>query len=637
MTLYFSMKHFLGKIVVLAAAFIAVSCVGGLVQTDDSGLHEVSFTATFGQETKASLGEGLSPCWEAGESVSVYDPIAQTSRIFTVSSVNGPSAVITGTISTGDFPISAVYPASAAGQWKGVADCAVNIPRAQTIPSDRNIDPAALVSEAYSESSSTTLVFRNSVSLLKFRSGHEGVDEVSFSLRKDGSSAEYSVRSSSSFNTEEWYYVAVAPDNYGSGASVKSTTASGECYTLSSESALNAERSGLLSLGVLSGGEKSVAYNIQSEGRFTNFANYMNTAPVFRDLTDESKMLLQLLTLIYLPWSNDPVKTVVFTHRSTGPSGDPVTLSAILYVPETAITNGRTLNGVVIANHASITSDAERPSLVHDAQSIAAWKGYAVVISDYCGFGADAEHSQAYLNPEAAAEGTFDAYRAACQILKDSGVKYGSSLYNIGYSQGAFNGMANIKYLSEHPELGLKFKKSFLGGGPYDIRKTWQDYLDGSYPKAKPFAPLTVSSFIECGSLDLTYDRVFKGALLNNYNNWIVSKKYTLSQITAYLRQYSLSDMLTRDVMTSGTAVNDMIMGVCDRFTLVKGWKPASGNVIRIYHSTQDDIVPYSNFSSIKAFLDENATDCTVSYKSGENGDHINAVVAWAADMVMNW
>lgn len=631
------MKQFIRKIALLAVALTAVSCVDELVQNVDYGLREVCYSAVIEQDTKAVLGSDLSPSWEVGEEVSVYDPVAGVARVFTVSSVDGSSAVIKGAISPGDFPISAVYPASAAGAWNGAAGCTVTIPQTQTIPSGRHVDPSALVSEAYSESASSRLVFRNSVSLLKFKTGHDGVDEVSIHLRKDGESAQYSVCCTSPLDTEEWYYVAVAPGAYDAGLTVKSITAAGDCFTLSSDSSVNAERSGLLSLGILSGGEKSVAYKIRSEGRFSNFSDYMNKAPVLRDLTDESKTLLQLLSYLYLPWGNDPVKTFVFTHRSTGPSGDPVTLSAIMYVPETAIANGRTLNGIVIANHASITSDAERPSAVHDAQSIAAWKGYAVVLSDYCGFGADAEHSQAYLNPDAAAKGSFDAYFAACQILKDSGVKYGTSLYNIGYSQGAYNGMANIRYLSKHPELGLEFKKSFLGGGPYDIRQTWQDYLDGSYPKAKPFAPVTLCSFVECGSVDLSYDRIFKGVLLNNYKNWIVSKKYSLSQITAYLKSYSLSDILSEDVMTPGTEVNDLIMGICDRFTLVKGWKPAPGNVIRIYHSTQDDIVPYSNFSSIKAFLDENAPDCTVVYKSGENGGHTDAVVSWAADMVMNW
>lgn len=631
------MKHLYGRLLLLIAAMITASCVAGQIDREESGLVERTYTVLLDPDTKATLGDGLYPSWEKGETVSVYDPVAHVARNFAVTSVNGTKAEIKGAISAGDFPISAVYPASAAGKWNSISDCTLNIPLQQNIPEGRNVDPSVLVSQAYSETTSSAIVFRNAVSLLKFKPGRESVEEMSFILHQEDSSTEYVAKPASAFDTEMWYYMAVVPGEYDSGVTVKSYTLTGDCFTRSSESPVDAKAGGILSMGVMDGGEKSVAYKILSEGSFANMSTYLESVPVFKNLTNETKLLLNIAAAVYLPWRNDPVKTIVFTHKSTGPSGDPVTLSAVMYVPETALNRSKTLNGVVIANHASITADSERPSLVHDAQSVAAWKGYAIVLSDYCGFGADASHSQAYLNPDVAAKGSFDAYFAAMQILKDLGVIPGSNLYNMGYSQGAFNGMANIRYLSQHPELGLKFKKSFLGGGPYDIRKTWMEYLTGSYPAALPFAPVTLCSYVGCGDLNLTYERLFKGQLLANYQKWILSKNYSISQISTFLKNLSLADMLTDDVLNQGTEVNDMIMATCDRFSLISGWKPAPGNVIRLYHSTQDDIVPYANLSSIRKFLEENASDCTVTYKDGANGSHTNAVVTWALDVITNW
>lgn len=662
------MKYIFRTLIISTLALLAVSCVDELVRTDESGLVEKHYTVTIGTdadaatetyskpaptaetqsapvtgtnpasavETKSTLGDDLSPVWEAGESVSVYDPVANTSRIFTVESVDGSSAVITGSISAGDFPFSAVYPASAVESWTSITEPSISIPETQKITGDRSIDPSVLISRAYSETGDD-IVFHNSVSLLKFQPGHDETFEIAFNLKKGGVSNKYVVNCPQGFSTDSWYYLAVAPGSYTGGILVKNMTGTGECYSLSSVNTLEAETGGILSLGTLSGGERSVEYQILSEGSFSNLNSYLDVVPLFKNLTDNSKTLIQLMAMMYLPWRNDAVKTIVYTHNAFGPDGSPVTLSAIMYVPATALDKSKTLYGMVIANHGTITSDAERPTNTHGAESIAAWKGYAVVLSDYCGFGADAAHPQAYLNPDVTARGSFAAYNAAMQILKDMGVTPGDKLYNLGYSQGGYNGMANIRYLSQHPELSLKFTKSFLGGGPYDIVQTWNDYMEGSYDKALAFVPLTLCSFNETLNLGLPYDRMFKEPLLSNYNSWILSKKNSFASISTLLNTSDLHDIIADELFAGSNEVNTAIMSVCERFSLTSGWTPAAGNVIRIYHSTQDDIVPYSNFTSIKKFMDENASGCTVTYTDGANGDHSNAAVSWATDVVINW
>ena len=79
----------------------------------------------------------------------------------------------------------------------------------------------------------------------------------------------------------------------------------------------------------------------------------------------------------------------------------------------------------------------------------------------------------AYLDPETTARGNIDAYLAAAQLLEDRGVAMPEKLFSFGYSQGGFNAMANLKYVTEHPELGITFQKALCGGmSPNSGRKS---------------------------------------------------------------------------------------------------------------------------------------------------------------------
>ncbi len=617
------------------AALALVSCVRELrpepVVESDDGLVERTWTVSFGPETRATLDEGLCPVWEVGEKLSIYDPVINTGRAFTVTSVSGHRATITGRISDGDFPINAIYPSKSAGAWTKEGTNRPKLPATQSIPSGRNVCPDVLVSMASSEHQDELLVFHNAVSLLKFRIAREGLSTVRFELSGD-TAKQYTVSAAEGTFALGDYYLAVDPASY-SGISVTCSTGFDCEYTKASDKPLEAKLNGILNLGTVSDGKARRTYSITSEKSYATQQALIDETGVLNGLSSLTASLANLALITGFPLRNTPVHAFNITHPSADPQGRPVTLSARIYIPEAALNGEKALDGIAIANHGTIASNPECPTMSGDFEAIFAWKNYAIVMSDYYGFGASKDRPQAFLDPETTARGTLNAYYAALQLIEDRNVSVGSVRFNFGYSQGGFNTLANLRYLKEHPELDLKFTKSFAGGGPYDVPGTWSSYLTGNFGNAIGFIPLTLVSMNESQQLGLDYATLFKEPLLSNWREWILSKKYNMASINSKIGQVGIADILTADMVAGRGTSYETIMATAARYSLISGWEPDADSRIWIYHSTQDDIVPYSNLTSLKSRWSGNSN---ITWQNG-TGDHVTGCISFILNVLNEW
>ena len=82
-------------------ALALVSCVRESIPVEtpaEEGLVERTWTVSMTGEARATVDDGLRPVWEVGEELSVYDHVSRVGRIFTVASIDGNIATITGQI-----------------------------------------------------------------------------------------------------------------------------------------------------------------------------------------------------------------------------------------------------------------------------------------------------------------------------------------------------------------------------------------------------------------------------------------------------------------------------------------------------------------------------------------------------------
>ena len=619
------------------SAFVLASCVREWMPEEmpaEEGLVERTWTVAMDDATRATLDGDLRPVWEVGEELSVYDHVSRVGRIFKVTSVDGGLATVTGTITAGgDTPFDAVYPAASVGEWTSDGTAPLRLPETQSIPTGRNVCPDALVSTAHSDAPDGVIPFHNIVSLLKVTVSREGLSEIRIDLAGSEEDDVHTYRAEAASGTlaTGTYFIAVDPGTYGGGLTATCLEPFGQGYRRSSTNPVEAGVGGLLNLGTVSDWKPWRYYDVTAVKPYAS-------QQVLLEETGLASVLgsYQFLLPIFFPDREKPASAISYNYLSADPQGKPVELSALLYVPDAALDGSKALTGISLTNHGTIASNAECPTQKGQFEGALTWKNYAMVMPDYYGFGASVDRPQAYLDAETTARGNIDAYLAARQLLEDRAVAIPQRLYSFGYSQGGFNSMANLKYVATHPELDVSFEKVMCGGSPFDVELTWNAYTEGTFRNVIGFVPLTVVSINESQELGLGYDQLFKGSLLENYSEWILSKKYTLTEINDRIGTDNLSDILNADFLAGNGTAYERILEVCRRYSLTSGWTPPSGTKIILYHSKEDDTVPYANFTAMKDFLDQAAPGCYTAY-DGNDGGHLNAVVNYILNLLSEW
>ena len=489
-----------------------------------------------------------------------------------------------------------------------------------------------LVSTAHSDVPDGVIPFHNLASLLKVTVGREGLSDIRIDLAGPSSDEvrHYRAEPASGTFATGTYFIAVDPGTYG-GLTVTCLEPFGQGYRKSSTSPLQAGAGGVINLGTVTDEKPWRYYEVTAVKPYASQQQLLDETGLSSRLSGYA-----LLLPFIFPDLNKPASAISYTYISADPQGKPVELSAILYIPDAALDGTKALTGISLTSHGTIGSNAECPTMKAQFEGALAWKNYAMVMPDYYGFGASADRPQAFLDPETTARGNIDAYLAARQLLEDRKVTLPSRLYSFGYSQGGFNSMANLKYVSEHPELPIHFEKVMCGGSPFDVELTWNAYTNGTFRNAISFVPLSLVSINEAQQLGIPYGDLFKGELLANWKDWILSKAYTVAEINGRLGTDNLADILNADFLAGRGDAYNRLMEVCRRYSLTSGWTPPSGTKIILYHSNQDDTVPYENLTAMKAFLDSVAPG-SYTASDGNNGGHVNAAVSFVLNLILEW
>ena len=387
-----------------------------------------------------------------------------------------------------------------------------------------------------------------------------------------------------------------------------------------------------------------------SDHQYIVFGKY--TYANLRELLDDTGLfdaidpnLVGLVIILYFGGDSAvdvPVSALSYKYLSTDPNGNTVELSSLLYVPSAALAeNGTPLDGITLVNHGTIAKYNQCPTQSPQYEGAFAWKNHALVMPDYYGFGVSMDRPQGYLDAENTAHNNIDAYIAGVQLLKDGDVTIPDKLYSFGYSQGGFNSMANLKYVTKHPELGITFDKVFCGGSPFDLDVTFQKYTNGNFNNSLAFVPMTIISINETHNLGRSYSSLFTEALAANYGDWILSKNYSTTEIDAKIKEAYGSDVtipqiLHPDLMDESSDTYNAIMSIAGDYSLTKGWTPPPGTYILIYHSENDDTVPYANLGAMADFLG-NHPDDKKAVLHGKNGGHMDAVIFFVQKVLDKW
>ena len=274
------------------------------------------------------------------------------------------------------------------------------------------------------------------------------------------------------------------------------------------------------------------------------------------------------------------------------------------------------IKNLILVSHYTIGASFESPSESFPLEGLLATKGYAVVIADYIGYGITANRIHPYMHTESTARSVVDMGLAIKPYLKKIGREPESDkVILVGYSQGGSTTMAVMDMLQDSYSSVFPIKRVFAGGGPYDLAATFDYSMEVDKTGIPCAIPMIVQGVNDGESLGLNMKDFFKGSLLENYKEWINTKKYTVAEINKMIGSRYLHDIMTdlgRDKTSGETA--RLYRALLKNSVL--NFRPEAP--VYLFHSREDQTVPFINAIQAENYFKLN----DVRFNFGDYGQH---------------
>ncbi len=311
------------------------------------------------------------------------------------------------------------------------------------------------------------------------------------------------------------------------------------------------------------------------------------------------------------------IKQVPVKYMSVDVDNNPIVLSGKIYLPSIGKPKG-----IVVANHYTIGSNEECPSRTFCLEAIFASKGYAVLMADYLGYGITQDSIHPYLHMKSVTRNVVDLIASAKNYLCITDqLPISNTLYLVGYSQGAAVTLG-VQRLIEQEGI-YSINRVFAGAGPYSPAATY-DYCVRENNTGIPCAiPMLVQGMNVGERLGLTIQDFFQEPLLSNYDKWINSKNYTMVEINHLIGGKPLDKIMTAEGLDTTYLPTQRFYHALQRNEIID-WEPQSP--IYLFHSTEDDMVPFLNSELLQTSFDEKGLE-NISYDFGEYGIHMQGAL----------
>ena len=314
-------------------------------------------------------------------------------------------------------------------------------------------------------------------------------------------------------------------------------------------------------------------------------------------------------------YTNKHYVTFPVAYWSTDPQGDSLLVSGRVYLPKR-----RYLNGIMIACHYTITSDMEAPSNMLSMESLFAMKGYAVIVPDYVGYGLSRDKLHPYLHWRSAAQTAVDLLNCMPELLEYYGYSYPIDVVVTGYSQGGAVALGVTRMLEEVDSIWI-VRKLYAGAGPYDPAGTYLYSMERNEMGIPAAIPLIVMGLSDAYDLEFELEDFFLEPLLSNYEEWILSKEYTVGDINYLMGSTVMTELMTEEALDMDSPLADMLYEVLL-------WNSNVGYDLRspayFFHSLDDEVVPILNTINLQEQMPDESGK---TYDYGHYGSHMEASV----------
>lgn len=314
-------------------------------------------------------------------------------------------------------------------------------------------------------------------------------------------------------------------------------------------------------------------------------------------------------------YTNKHYVTFPVAYWSTDPQGDSLLVSGRVYLPKQ-----RYLNGIMIGCHYTMTSDIEAPSNMLSMESLFAMKGYAVIMPDYVGYGLSRDKVHPYLHWRSAAKTAVDLLNCMPELLEYYGYSYPIDVVVTGYSQGGAVALGVTRMLEELDSMWI-VRKLYAGAGPYDPAGTYLYSMERNEMGIPAAIPLIVMGLSDAYDLEFELEDFFLEPLLSNYEEWVLSKEYTVGDVNYLMGSTVMTELMTEEALDMDSPLADMLYEVLL-------WNSNVGYDLRspayFLHSIDDEVVPILNTINLQEQMPDESGK---TYDYGNYGTHMEASV----------
>lgn len=366
-------------------------------------------------------------------------------------------------------------------------------------------------------------------------------------------------------------------------------------------------------------------------------------------------------------------------YVSTDVDGEKILLSGrVLYPMSMNSSRPVNLTNIYLDNHYTMFANRQAPSQTFENSQLAGMctKGYLQVMPDFIGFGSTVNRTQLFIDSDNMARHNIDCVKAALQLVKQKNISLSEnySIINAGGSQGAGVALGVHRYiennLSAEDQKLLPIKETRIMAGPYSPELTMNEYCRWNHLVYSPVIPCLVQSMkiahpeemkdygvndFFCEDFGTYRYARYKNRTIwelldaKEYDSWDIRfalfERFGDSETYSDFRPMMASDILNPDGETINKN-NPKYKALAAAFAysdLTHGWTPKAK--VTLFHSEDDDIVPYANttetYNNMKA-ADPNANvsfykvddtglghtlTCGLWYMSELSGIDVNLVI----------
>ena len=294
--------------------------------------------------------------------------------------------------------------------------------------------------------------------------------------------------------------------------------------------------------------------------------------------------------------------------------GEPIMLSGKVILPAKG-----PIKRYILVSHYTIASNAEAPSNIFSLEGLLVKLGYALIIPDYLGYGVTADHIHPYLVMDITARNVLDMYLAVVPFMEAAGcTPEHDDIYLMGYSQGGATTMAVQHLIEHHDDENIKIRRVFAGGGPYDVKSTYDRFVETNYASYPCAVPIMLQGMVIGNKLDVDMSELMQPYIYEHLDEWVNSKRLTTGQINDLLGTNITSELLTTKGMDrTSKEVSELYKAMVNNSILTYSWTPKAP--VFMMHSIDDDVVPYENATRAKSKW----KDANIQYSLGHFGGHV--------------